>query len=89
MFLLPYNFIEDFCIVANVAASLRAEARHNARLQLARDAGLISGWGWCAAQIVSLVPHPLGSLAGLLAIVLWLLHWRFVRRANAMLVAQN
>lgn len=85
MFLLPYNFIEDFCIVANVAAALRAEARHNAGLRLPRDAGLVSGWGWCVAQIVALIPHPLGSLAGVLAILLWLVHWRFVRRANAAL----
>ncbi|MEO4048783.1 hypothetical protein AAFN46_17025 [Pseudomonas sp. CAU 1711] len=85
MFLLPYNFIEDFCIVANVAASLRAEARHNADLRLPRDAGLVSGWGWCVAQIVALVPHPLGSLAGLLAMALWIVHWRLVRRANAAL----
>ncbi|WJN61132.1 hypothetical protein OH686_20495 [Pseudomonas sp. SO81] len=85
MFLLPYNFIEDFFIVANVAASLREEVRHNERLKLPRDAGLVSGWGWCAAQVVSLVPHQLGSAAGALAIVLWIVHWRFVRRANAAL----
>ncbi|MDG9925314.1 MULTISPECIES: hypothetical protein [unclassified Pseudomonas] len=85
MFLLPYNFIEDFFIVANLAGSLREEALHNERLKLSRDAGLVSGWGWCAAQVVSLIPHQLGSLAGLLAILLWVVHWRFVRQANAAL----
>jgi hypothetical protein len=89
MFLLPYNFIEDFFIVANVAASLRAEARHDPRLSLPRDAGLVSGWGWCAAQVVSLIPHPLGSAAGLLTIVLWVVHWRCVRSANARLATQQ
>ena len=85
MFLLPYTFIADFFIIANVAASLREEARHTERLRLPRAAGLVSGWGWCAAQVVSLIPHQLGSLAGALAIGLWIVHWRFVRRANAAL----
>lgn len=85
MFLLPYNFIEDFFIVANVARSLEAEAAVNPSLAVFKSFGMISGIGWCAAQIVSLVPHPVGSAAGLAAIVFWAWHWVFIRRANSIL----
>ncbi len=86
MFLLPYNFIEDFFIVANVARSLEAEAAVNPALAGFRSFGMVSGIGWCAAQIVSLVPHPVGSVAGLVAIVFWIWHWVFIRRANSLLL---
>jgi hypothetical protein len=85
MFLLPYNFIEDFFIVANVARSLEAEATVNPALAVFKSFGMISGIGWCAAQIVSLVPHPVGSVAGLVAIAFWAWHWVFIRRANSLL----
>ncbi|WP_148716114.1 hypothetical protein [Chitinolyticbacter meiyuanensis] len=87
MFLLPYNFIEDFFIVANVAKSLRAEARHNPALAGFKSFGMVSGIGWCAAQIVSLLPNALGTVAGLLAIVLWLCHWHLIRSTNRALAA--
>ncbi|AOZ09635.1 hypothetical protein [Cupriavidus malaysiensis] len=85
MFLLPYNFIEDFCIVANVARSLEAQARSHAGLARFRSFGLASGIGWCAAQLVSLLPNALGSAAGLAALVFWAWHWAFIRRANRVL----
>lgn len=85
MFVLPYNFIEDFFIIHNVSASLRAEARRHAGLAGWRRFGEWSGLGWCGAQIVSLVPNLLGSTAGLIALVLWLIHWRLIRRALAVL----
>jgi len=85
MFLLPYNFIEDFFIVANVARSLQAEAQSNAALARFRSFGLTSGIGWCAAQIVSLLPTLTGSIAGLVALVFWAWHWTFVKRANRVL----
>lgn len=87
MFLLPYNFIEDFWIVSNVAASLRRESAHNRALARFRGFGLGSGIGWCAAQVVSLLPNLLGSIAGIVAIVLWVVHWRRIRQANAALAA--
>lgn len=88
MFLIPYNFVEDFWIIGNVATSLKAyDAAHPGRGGRSWGGvgrfGLISGLGWCALQIISLVPHLLGSLAGLLAVPLWLWHWAFVRRARA------
>ncbi len=86
MFLIPYNFVEDFFIVANVANSLQQEAQHNAALHSFKGFGKRSGMGWCAAQIVSLLPNELGSLAGFLALPLWITHWRFIRRVNAVLI---
>lgn len=80
MFVLPYNFIEDFQIVANVTNSLRAEARDNARLAGFKSFGMASGIGWCSAQILSLIPNMLGSVAGFAAIVLWIVHWNHIRR---------
>jgi len=82
MFLVPYNFVEDFWIIGNIANSLRNHA-----VAKAGSFGLISGLGWCTLQIVSLVPHELGSLAGLLAVPLWLWHWVFVRKARVALLA--
>ena len=83
MLLLPWNFVEDFWIVAHVAASLKSHAGAGGRPQAGSGRfGLISGLGWCALQILSLVPLPLGSLAGLLALPLWLWHWAYVRRAR-------
>lgn len=86
MFLIPYNFVEDFFIVANVANSLRQEARHNTALQPFKGFGMVSGLGWCTAQIVSLLPNEIGSVAGMVALILWVFHWRFVRRVNAVML---
>ena len=85
MFLIPYNFIEDFFIVANVTKSLRREARQNIALHPFKRFGMASGLGWCTAQIVSLLPNAIGSVAGVLALPLWIVHWRFIRRVNAAL----
>jgi hypothetical protein len=85
MFLLPYNFIEDFFIVANVAKSLKAEAAANPALATFKSFGMISGMGWCAAQVVSLVPNQIGSAAGFVAIGCWIWHWVFIRRVNNIL----
>ena len=85
MFLIPYNFVEDFFIIANVARSLRREAQHNVALHPFKHFGMVSGLGWCAAQIVSLLPNAIGSIAGVLTLLLWIVHWRFIRRVNAAL----
>jgi hypothetical protein len=85
MFLIPYNFVEDFFIVANVARSLRREAVHHEALRARGSDGMITGLGWCAAQIVSLAPSEVGAVAGLVALPLWALHWREIRRAIALL----
>jgi hypothetical protein len=75
MFLLPYNFIEDFFIVTNVAISLRAEAEQNQRLRRGRSFGLFTGYAWCTAQILSLFPGAAGEVAGGVALGFWAIHW--------------
>ncbi|MCR4465420.1 hypothetical protein [Burkholderia sp. SCN-KJ] len=89
MFLLPYNFIEDFFIISNVAKSLEAESRINPALSGLRSFGWISGIGWCLAQVLSLIPNTIGSIAGGVAVFLWVWHWVFVRRANRMLAGSQ
>jgi len=54
-------------------------------LQSFKGFGSVSGFGWCSAQIVSLIPHEVGSLAGVLALLAWVIHWRFIRNANRLL----
>lgn len=85
MFLIPYNFVEDFFIVRAVATSLRAEAVANPVLGQLRGFGTVSGLGWCTAQIISLLPNLVGEAAGAVALVLWIVHWRFIARVNALL----
>lgn len=85
MFLIPYNFVEDFFIVRNVATSVRAEAAVNPVLGQLRGFGTVSGLGWCTAQVISLLPNPVGEAAGAVALVLWIVHWRFIARVTALL----
>lgn len=82
MCLLPYNFVEDFFIMANVARSLRQEAQHNSALAPFKSFGMVTGIGWCTAQIVSILPNEIGSLGGVLALPLWFVHWRLIRQCN-------
>lgn len=82
MFALPYNFIEDFFIIYNVSKSIQAEAAHNEKLADVKSFGLVSGLGWCLAQVISLIPNEIGSVAGLIAIVIWIKHWLFIRKIN-------
>ncbi len=89
MFVLPYNFIEDFFIIANVAKSLKAEANSNPALAEFQSFGMKSGLGWCSAQVISLIPHAVGSIAGLVAILCWIWHWRFIRRVNRALLSPH
>lgn len=74
MMVLPLNFVEDFFIVANVASSLE-------RGGLRRFAARGWGFGWCAAQLVSLLPGVTGELGSVVAVPLWGLHWWSVRSA--------
>jgi hypothetical protein len=85
MFVIPYNFVEDFFIVHNIARSLRAEAAVNPVLGHLRSFGAVSGLGWCTAQIISLVPNQIGEVAGVMALVLWVIHWRFIAQVNSLL----
>jgi hypothetical protein len=87
MFFMPFNFVEDFFIVANVARSIKNEAAKNPALAGLKSVGLWSGLGWCTAQIISLIPHELGSIGSVFALVFWIVHWRFIRSVNVRLVS--
>lgn len=82
MFAIPYNFVEDFFIIYHVSASLKNHYKHHPKQNLPTTTGLALGMGWCVAQIISLFPGLLGFIGGLIAIVLWIIHWRFIRSVN-------
>jgi hypothetical protein len=79
MFAIPYNFVEDFFIVHNVAASMAADASIPTR-ELRRWSAL--GYGWCALQILSLFPGAAGFSGSVLALTLWAAHWWMTVRIN-------
>jgi hypothetical protein len=85
MLVLPYNFIEDFFIIHAVTESLRHEASINSRLKSLKSLGALTGFGWCAAQIGSLIPNQIGSSFAVLALIMWVFHWRLIRKAKASL----
>jgi hypothetical protein len=85
MFLMPFNFIEDFFIVINLSNSIEAEAQTNPKLQSIKDFGMVTGIGWSIAQILSFIPNTVGQIAGLLGIVLVVLHWIFIKKIIALL----
>ncbi len=85
MFLIPYNFVEDFFIVYHVSKSIEREVASGALLLHSKYYGLVSGLGWCSAQIFSIFPGVLGQLGGAVALVLWVLHWYFIRKVIRLL----
>jgi hypothetical protein len=79
MFAIPYNFVEDFFIVANIRTSLVADGRLSV-------AGLriwtLVGYGWCFFQVVSLFPGDAAVLGAAAALPLWGFHWMLTHRFN-------
>ena len=86
MFLMPFNFIEDFFIVINISNSLQEEARENIKLQKYKDFSMVTGIGWCIAQILSFIPNITGQVAAIMGLVLWIIHWRFIININKQLI---
>lgn len=86
MFAIPYNFVEDFFIVHAVATGLRREGSTPAPA-LRRLSAL--GYGWCALQILSLLPGAPGYAGGAVAVPLWLAHWALTLRVNRRLAAHT
>lgn len=84
MFLIPYNFIEDFWIVRHVS-QVFDEAFAGPRGKRLATSSRWLGYGWCGAQLVSLLPTGFGTAAGGVAVVLWIAHWALVRHGNALL----
>lgn len=89
MFLIPYNFIEDFFIIANIADALKKQASNEPWLVAFAPYGKITGLGWCAAQLMSISPTVLEQVASLIAFILWLMHWRFIAVVNAVLLEHS
>lgn len=72
MFAIPLNFVEYFFIVADVGHSLAGDGRvPSTSLRV----WTVVGTAWCALQLVSLLPRPIGIVGGALAVALWLAHW--------------
>ncbi len=88
MFAIPFNFVEDFFIVINVANSLDAEKRANPKLNTVSDFGMVSGIGWAIAQLLSFIPNIVGQVAGLVGMVLVIYHWVTIARINKLLSAK-
>ena len=85
MFAIPFNFIEDFFIVINVANSIEEEKKSNIKLKNVSDVGMVSGLGWSIAQVLSFIPNSVGQIAGLLGMVLVIYHWFQISRINRLL----
>lgn len=86
MFAVPFNFVEDFFIVHNVAAGLCAEGGIPAR-ELRCWSAL--GYGWCTLQVLSLFPGAAGLSGGVLAVPLWAAHWVMTVRINHRLASRT
>ncbi|MEU8381638.1 hypothetical protein, partial [Streptosporangium sp. NPDC048865] len=76
MFAIPCNFTEDFFIVRAVSTSMAASTDVAARV----PGGFVRWWavlgyGWCAFQILSLLPGAAGYAGGAIALPLWAAHW--------------
>lgn len=85
MFAIPFNFIEDFFIVINVANSIEEEKKSNIKLKNVSDVGMVSGLGWSIAQVLSFIPNSVGQIAGLFGMVLVIYHWYQISRINRLL----
>lgn len=89
MFAIPFNFVEDFFIVIDLANSIEEEKKQNEALKDVKDAGMVSGIGWCIAQLLSFIPSMVGQIAGLVGLILVIYHWILIARINRKLLAQK
>lgn len=85
MFLMPYNFIEDFFIIINISNSIEQEAKNNKKIEMQKDFGMTTGISWCIAQILSFIPNYTGQIASIVGLVLWIIHWRFINKTTRLL----
>lgn len=85
MFAIPFNFVEDFFIVIDIANSLEEEKRTNSALSSISDFGMVSGIGWSIAQVLSFIPNSIGQIAGLIGMILVIYHWVHISKINRLL----
>ncbi|MBO4206227.1 hypothetical protein [Micromonospora echinofusca] len=72
MFAIPFNFVEDFRIIADLGGSLRRDGRLSGSVIRSWK---VVGTAWCILQIASLLPGTVGLTSGLLAVAAWAWHW--------------
>lgn len=89
MFVPFYNIVEDFFIILNVTRSIEQEAKTNEYLRSMNSFGRLSGFGWCIAQVVALFPTLIGEIAGVISLVFWIIHWRFIAKVNSILIIDH
>ena len=85
MFAIPFNFVEDFFIVINVANSIEQEKQTNSKLKGITDFGMVSGIGWSIAQILSFIPNIVGQISGVVGMILVIYHWLCISKINKLL----
>lgn len=85
MFLMPFNFVEDFFIVINIANSIEEEKKLNEALKNISDFGMVSGIGWSIAQLLSFIPNYIGQTAGLVGMILVIYHWVQIAKINKLM----
>jgi hypothetical protein len=88
MFLIPFNFVEDFFIVINLSQSIEQEAMHNSNLSEIKDFGMVTGIGWSIAQVLSFIPNYIGQVAGVIGFILVIFHWAFIIKINRLLTTK-
>ena len=88
MFLIPFNFVEDFFIVIDVANSIEEEKKSNPKLNNISDFGMVTGIGWSISQVLSFIPTMVGQIAGLIGMILVIYHWVIIARINKLLTYQ-
>jgi hypothetical protein len=86
MFAMPFNFVEDFFIVINIANSIEEEKKQNEKLKNISDFGMVSGIGWSIAQVLSFIPNMVGQTAGLIGMILVIYHWVQIAKINKLLI---
>ncbi|SDF58237.1 hypothetical protein [Cellulophaga baltica] len=89
MYLIPFNFIEDFFIIIDISNSLKSEMKSNENLKKFGDFGLTLGIGWSVAQIFSLIPNMAGQISGFVGLILWIIHWSLIGKINKVLKNSN
>ncbi|MEH1016274.1 hypothetical protein V6U90_24600 [Micromonospora sp. CPCC 206060] len=72
MFAIPFNFVEDFFIIADLGGSLRRDGRVPGSVI---RSWTVAGKAWCLFQIASLLPGTVGVASGVLALGVWAWHW--------------
>jgi hypothetical protein len=71
------NLIWDFYMVSNVASSISDELRARGIEHSEERPGYSVGTAWCICAIIRVIPFFgfIGTLAGLAALVCWIIHW--------------